>query len=175
MDGKIVCDRHFSEEIGNEPMHYHVCDRHDAAVLEIEDGTCRVYEDECGILTNAPSYPEQLQRTDQYRKIGSFTDGAEIPADYSSTSRFVRGAWLRSAAVCDGDDAVACARAVIGAMTIPRGVVMREGKEHYTRYTAIIDKKVIGYEVHRYAHEGVMRVQMKKESLNNDSPSVYYF
>ncbi|MBQ4044500.1 MAG: linear amide C-N hydrolase, partial [Clostridia bacterium] len=64
--------------------------------------------------------------------------GMGLPGDYSSASRFVRAAFVRTFAASGGESAEKTVQffRMMGAVQIPRGVVRTEqGAEVYTRYT----------------------------------------
>lgn len=85
-------------------------------VLEIVDGVPHFYENEVGVLTNAPGFPWQLTNLDNYvnlrpgdaspytlggltlRPTGSNSGFLGIPGDATPPSRFVRAAFLRATA-----------------------------------------------------------------------------
>lgn len=85
-------------------------------VLEIVDGVPHFYENEVGVLTNAPGFPWQLANLDNYvnlrpgsaspyalggltlRPTGGNSGFLGIPGDATPPSRFVRAAFLRATA-----------------------------------------------------------------------------
>lgn len=85
-------------------------------VLEIVDGVAHFYENEVGVLTNAPDFPWQLTNLNNYvnlypgsapnRQLGGLTlrpTGANsgflgLPGDATPPSRFVRAAFYRATA-----------------------------------------------------------------------------
>ena len=99
---------------GLEPteLHWIVCDRRSCIVIEPTDGGVRIYDNPFGVLTNAPDFRFQSIRMADFASLSSgdladnLTDGVAkkyshglgalgLPGDYSSTSRFVRSAFVR--------------------------------------------------------------------------------
>jgi choloylglycine hydrolase len=113
------------------------------AVIEYEDGQCRIYDNPLGIMTNAPSFPWQLANLRQYIGMRSelpppcsasgvtFTatgHGAGmigLPGDLTPPSRFVRLATLTRFAEVQPDAArtLNLARHIINTFDIPFGLV----------------------------------------------------
>ncbi|MBR3894119.1 MAG: choloylglycine hydrolase [Clostridia bacterium] len=147
----------FREDIPLTPLHWMIADRSGAVVVESTACGVRIYDDPAGVLTNNPPFGFHLQNLSHYGNLtaapvkGDFLDesGARsfglglgchgLPGDYSSTSRFVRAAWLLShRSEMKGESAcVAQFFHLLDAVAPVKGSVLTEnGKEHYTLYAS---------------------------------------
>jgi len=151
-----VTDTPFSDQLPPSPLHWILADSEQCVVLEPGESGLAVYDNPAGVLTNNPPFPFQLDRLRDYRTLSpdavlaSFQPGIPmhpysrgmggmgLPGDYSSASRFVRAAFVRTFAASGGESAEKIVQffRMTGTVQIPRGVVRTEqGEEMYTRYT----------------------------------------
>lgn len=116
-------------------------------VLEIIDGKFIFYENEVGVLTNSPSFNFHITNLNNYvnltsgrtpdnnmgrLKMSSFSGGTNLlglPGDFSSTSRFVRAAFLQNTAPIKENtlDVVAQAFHLLNSFDIPVGAQTNVG------------------------------------------------
>jgi choloylglycine hydrolase len=133
-------------------------------VLEIIDGKCVYYENELGVLTNSPSFDWHLTNLNNYmnlspgrvgpkdmgrmqlRSISGGTGLLGLPGDFSSTSRFVRAAFLQSTApvLANSSKTVIQAFHILNSFDIPIGAQYDEGQAipdlpSATQFTAVSD------------------------------------
>lgn len=133
-------------------------------VLEIIDGKCVFYENELGVLTNSPSFdwhmtnlnnymnltPGRVESKDigrmQLRSMSGGTGLLGLPGDFSSTSRFVRAAFLQSTApaLANASKTVIQAFHILNSFDIPVGAQYEVGKQvldipSATQFTAVSD------------------------------------
>ena len=78
----------------NVPIHFDLRDSSgNSAVVEFIDGQVKVYEHAGNVMTNGPTYPEQLTLAKKYDGINTSKvnrlDG--LPGDFTSEARFARG------------------------------------------------------------------------------------
>ena len=188
---KLISDAHivdipFNDSIENSPMHFHINDGVSGAIIELTDGALHIYEDKCGVLTNSPPYPFQLYNLAHYLNIEKGepknSHGARVfsrglmahglPGDYSSTSRFVKAAWLTRELIAPIGCEEAVAESIIRAVSPPYGSVIGDGgKMHYTRYTALMQPSTASYTLSPFGKE-TKKYKIEKESRDNDSLTV---
>lgn len=152
-------------ELPPSPLHWIIADGREAMVVEPLDGGLCIKAAEPALLTNAPDYSFQLTRladfpslTAEYPSCGlggirpySMGMGAMgLPGDFSSASRFVRGAFVREHteldAFLDTEAAVNRVLSAMAAVSVPHGCVLnREGEPSFTRYTVAIDMESPAY------------------------------
>lgn len=127
------------------PLHYCFTDsNHEHIVLEpTENGHFKVYRDAIGILTNSPEYPFHISNLRNYmhlsgydrnepnliknevvKQIGSGSGLLGLPGDYTSPSRFVKGAYLSEFA-----DQPTDAEAITSLYRVSRSVAIAPGWE----------------------------------------------
>ena len=157
---KIV-DQPYSANLPNTPLHWMIADRcGEALVIEATETGVQISRNPVGVLTNDPPFSCQLAHWRSYAHmtaknptdaIGQGTAFASplgtgavgLPGDYSSSSRFVRAAFLRREAGRVKDhmpNAIAQFFALLGAVAPPDGAVLTpEGKHHRTLYTSCAD------------------------------------
>ncbi len=147
----------FRADVPLTPLHWMIADREGAVVVESTACGVRIYDDPAGVLTNNPPFGFHLQNLSHYGNLtaapakGDFLDesGAQrfglglgchgLPGDYSSTSRFVRAAWLLGhRASVEGESAcVAQFFHLLDIVSPIKGSVLTEkGQAHYTLYSS---------------------------------------
>lgn len=143
------------------PLHWMVADPREAIVIESVADGLRVQENEAMVLTNSPGFSYHLTRLADYSSLSvrnpdsreqpphSRGSGAiGLPGDYSSTSRFVRAAFLAKNCSIDPDmpDGIGLAFDILASVSVPRGAVITdEGLPSYTRYTIVADMENPAY------------------------------
>lgn len=131
-------------------VHWRFCDRTGRqVVLEITGGRPRFFENELGVLTNAPGFEWQLTNLNNYvnlragsaapqqlgaRPLAAFGAGSGflgLPGDVTPPSRFVRAAFVQATAPrqATGEDAVLQAFQLLNAFDIPTGIEFAPGEE----------------------------------------------
>ena len=178
LDEVSIVDVPFGDEVPNSPLHWHIADASGSVVVESTKCGMQIYENEHGVLANNPPFPFHRDNCTLYLNAtnercgqeGVFCSGVMghgIPGDYTSPSRFVRAAWLRRYARCEGEAGLF---SLLGAVAPPRGVVTGEdGGEHFTRYTCVISQKSLCYAYKKAESTEILRTYMKKESLDGET------
>lgn len=171
--------------LGKAPLHWIVSDPRQSVVIESVERGLFVYDNPLGVLTNSPELPYHLTRLADFSALSpknpeettsplySRGMGAMgLPGDYSSSSRFVRAAFLKKyAQVPDGDgiEGVNAAFDIMSAVSVPRGAVLTEGGAMpHTRYTAVIDMEKPSYYLTTAACRTVGRLRLS-DSLSEGS------
>ena len=86
------------------PKHLAIADaRGDSAIIEIQNGTVRIFHGpEYRILTNPPSYQDQLKNAKKYKNVKE----TNLPSTWTALDRFVRADyWVRHFPKPNGGDA----------------------------------------------------------------------
>ena len=156
------------------PFHWIVVDESGAAaVVEYVHGGLAVHDDPLGVITNAPTFDWQVTNLKNYVNLTpedppaaalgavpltAFGHGAGLhglPGDFTPPSRFVRAAFLKSAAVPGktADEAVLRAFHVLNQFDIPLGAVRGAGPAgqplyEQTDWTSAADLKNRRYYIH---------------------------
>ncbi len=141
------------------PLHWIVSDMRESIVIEpLECGLC-VRDNPAEILTNSPSLDYHLTRLADFSHLNAQNpEGSEhysrgagaygLPGDFSSSSRFIRAAFLKQNGVVSAETS----RAVIdifklaSSLCLPDGCVKNDkGESVKTEYAAIIDMESPAY------------------------------
>lgn len=184
----------FSEQLPLSPLHWHIADREQSIVLECCRDGMRVHDNPVGVLTNNPPFDFHLQNLSQYMGLTAlwpdnrFAPKADIeptgrglgavglPGDASPASRFIRAAFHKLNAVCDGDENSSVAQFfhILDAVAMTRGTVMvPDGRWEYTMYSCCVnaDKGVYYYKT--YENNQLTAVDMAHENLDGSSLSLF--
>jgi penicillin V acylase-like amidase (Ntn superfamily) len=162
-----ICQVENSFVKGVMPLHWILYDRHgDSLVMEITKTGMQLYDDPVGVMTNSPAFPWQLTNLGHYshiqpqdfsaKKYGDYqivsdgpgTGAIGLPGDYTSTSRFVRTAFLRQYTdqATDAQSGLATLNHILNNVDIPRGVkVNTKGQADYTQYKGFMDLDHLTY------------------------------
>ena len=149
------------------PLHWIIYDRsNEAIVFEMTKTGKHIYENPVGVMTNSPTFDWQLTNLSHYShlkpteakagKFGDFqivsdgpgTGAVGLPGDYTSTSRFVRTAFLREYTdqAQNTEEGVNTLIHIINNVDIPKGVKIGEnGLADYTQYKGIMDLDHLTY------------------------------
>ena len=146
----------YSETLSLTPLHWFLADTVESAAVEpLADGL-QVFSDPADVLTNSPALPGQLTRLAEHTAVSSASPlplfgsvpvplysrglgGVGLPGDFSSASRFVKAAFVRQVAVCDGSERQSVPQMfhMLATVAHPRGCVRTaEGKEQLTVYSS---------------------------------------
>ena len=117
-----IIDIRYSKEYPNTHLHWIIADSNSTITVESTKKGLNIYENTLGILTNSPAFPLQCFNLNNYAHLSAdnpektFSEnlkfksysrglgGLGLPGDFSSMSRFVRGAFSKLLSVCDEDE-----------------------------------------------------------------------
>lgn len=176
----------FSAELPVAQLHWLIADKEKCITLEITKRGMSVYENPVGVLTNNPTFPEQMQRLNDYMHLSNtppkntFAPSLELevyskgmgamglPGDLSSQSRFVRAAFTRCNSVCENDEISSVSQffRVLGTVEQTRGVNKTEVGHEITIYTSCCNANKGIYYYKTYDGFSIKSVDMNKENLD---------
>ncbi len=152
-----LVDTPFSDTLPPAPLHWLIADRQEAITVEAVQEGLRVHDNPVGVLTNNPPFEQQLFRLNDYMHLSpwepknrfsehlplhTYSRGMGalgLPGDLSSSSRFVRAAFVKMNGVSgEGEtDSVNQLFHMLGAVEQQRGCC-RVGDKQYetTIYTS---------------------------------------
>lgn len=178
----------FDDNLPIAQLHWIIADRNEAITVESVKEGLKVYDNIPGVLTNNPTFPEQMFNLNNYMNLSPkqpkncFSDklplqtysmgmGAiGLPGDLSSQSRFVRAVFTKMNSV-SGDsepESVSQFFHILGAVEQQRGCCeTSEDKLKYTVYTSCcnVDKGIYYYTT--YDNHQICGVDMRKENLES--------
>ncbi|MBR5507096.1 MAG: choloylglycine hydrolase [Clostridia bacterium] len=183
-----ITDDVFSPELPNTPLHWMVSDGEFSFIVEQTEDGMKIFENNVGIMTNAPSFNYHLVHLQDYSFISPYakkswlpdsvshfpyTLGLEskgIPGDWSSSSRFVRGAYIRSVTpeVKDENESIGHFFHILSQVSVPKGCVVTEkGEFQMTRYTSCMNLHRGIYYYTTYDNQRITAVSMNGDDSEN--------
>ena len=174
------------EGLDTTPLHWLMADgRESLAVEPLGSGLC-LSDNPVGVLTNSPPLSYHLTRLEDFLALSpanpAATDGVTLysrgmgsvglPGGFSSSARFVRGAFLRENCPVDTDGTtggVGQALDILASVAIPRGAVLSDGGEPvYTRYSAVVDMERPAYYLTTASCRTVRRLRLSDDLRDGD-------
>ncbi len=178
-----ITDDSFSPDLPVAPLHYLIADSMESITLEATKEGVKIYDNPVGVLTNNPPFPFQLQNLanymnlSPYRAENRFSDKLELfessrgmgalglPGDFSSTSRFVRAAFLKLNSVCTEGEQENVGRffSVMNSLSVPKGACRLEDERfEETLYTCCMSVQRGIYYYTSKSNRRISAVDMKK-------------
>lgn len=179
-----LVDIPFSDALPLSPLHWHIADRTGSIVLEQTAGGLQIYDNPIGVLTNNPPFPFHQANLCRYLNLspappcnhfedikgiepyGAGMGAIGLPGDCSSTSRFVRAAYLLHHSRCeDEQDEAACVNQffhLLSGVEMVRGsVIVPDGRYEITRYSACINADRGVYYYTTYQNRAITAVELR--------------
>ncbi len=176
----------FEPEMPAARLHWLIADREECIVLESLSDGLRVHDNPFGVLTNEPPFPVQALMLTNYQnvtakpvesrfglRLGAYSrgmGGIGLPGDLSSTSRFVRAAFVRanSRSGDSEEESVSQFFHILESVEQQRGCCeLESGECEYTIYSSCVnaDKGIYYYKT--YDSLSVKAVDMRRENLDS--------
>lgn len=194
-EAKAVFDRinligeEFSADLPIAQLHWMISDREQSCILEITRCGVNVFCNAVGVLTNNPPFLFHLNNLDLYRALSNgdaearFGDGIPynafsrgmgaigLPGDWSSTSRFVRAAFVRANALQDASE---CEKEnvtqffhILSSVAMVKGCVAVGDAYEFTQYSSCCDTQKGIYHLKTYSEDVLRSVDMKEYDLES--------
>ncbi|MBQ2819655.1 MAG: choloylglycine hydrolase [Clostridia bacterium] len=193
LDNINLCDISFSHSLPLSPLHWIIADKNTSITVEPTAQGVKIYDNPVGVLTNNPTFDYHMTRLCDFMKISPFDcentfgfDGLTpyskgmgaigLPGDLSSSSRFVRAAFVKLNSVCgDGEDeSVSQFFHIFGSVEQQRGCVKTpDGSLELTKYTSCINADKGIYYYTTYENRSLCAVDMHRTDLNGDKLHIY--
>lgn len=176
----------FKDTLPVAQLHWMIADKEKSIVVESVREGIRIYENPVGVLTNNPSFDQQMFHLNQYMHlsarppVNTFAEGLELetyslglggiglPGDLSSQSRFVRAAFVRMNSVSGESEAESVSQFfhILGAVGQQRGCCeLDDGQYETTIYTSCCNTDKGIYYYTTYGNHQITAVDMHKEAL----------
>lgn len=184
----------FSSRLPSTPLHWMVASPEGALVVESVEKGLRVYENPVGVLTNNPSFPYHMTRLADFMSLTAQTPhnrfsaridlvpysrgmGAiGLPGDPSSSSRFVKAAFLRENSRCGSGEGESVGQFfhILSGVEQQRGsVLLGGGKYEYTVYSSCCNLERGIYYCSTYQNRAITGIDMFREDLEGRRPVWY--
>lgn len=179
---------HYSKELPLSPLHFIVSDRECSIVVEPVEEGLRISENPIGVLTNNPSFAFQMFQLNNYMRltqkepINTFAKciplevysrgmgGLGLPGDLSSSSRFVRAAFVKLNSVSGEteEESVSQFFHILGSVEQQKGCVqVGNGDYEYTIYSSCCNTEKGIYYYKTYENNQITAVDMHQENLES--------
>lgn len=178
----------FRKELPTAQLHWIIADADETIVVEFVKDGMKLYDNPTGVLTNNPTFPEQLFALNNYMHLSAkqpqntFSDklplqtysrgmGAlGLPGDLSSQSRFIRAAFTKMNAVSGDSETESVSQFfhILGSVEQQRGCCdVGEGKYEITIYTSCCNADKGIYYYTTYDNHQITAVDMRMEHLDD--------
>lgn len=189
-----ITGERFSNDLPAAQLHWMIADKSSAITVESVQEGIRVYENPVGVLTNNPTFPEQMFNLNNYMKLSPkepqnlFSDKIQLkaysrgmgamglPGDLSSQSRFVRASFVKLNSVSGEteNESVSQFFHILGSVEQQRGCcVTADGQYETTVYTSCCNCEKGIYYYTTYSNRQISAVDINKVSLDGETLSRY--
>lgn len=180
----------FNNELPAVQLHWIIADRNEAVTVEAMKGGIKIYNNPVGVLTNNPSFDDQMFNLNNYMHLSPkephnhFSDKLHLnaysrgmgalglPGDLSSQSRFVRASFVKMNSV-SGDaenESISQFFHIMDSVQQQRGCCdLGGGRYELTIYTSCCNADKGIYHYTTYNNRQITAVDMHKEDLNSNS------
>ena len=171
------------------PLHWMIADQSGSSmVIEKTREGLRILDNSIGVLSNSPEFLWHMTNLRNYMNVSQdqkkeagwgpltltpFGQGGGtfgLPGDFTSPSRFVRAAYIKSHITHMENDRAAingCFH-ILESISLPRGIVMTErGTSDYTQYTAAINLSGKEYYFKTYENSRIAEVKLSPGCCDN--------
>ena len=184
----------FNDRLPLAPLHWMIADRERVIVAEPREQGLQICEDPAQVLTNNPPFDYHLLHLTDY--MGLTAEGPEnnfaekirlmpyslgmgamgLPGDLSSTSRFVKGTFVRFHS-CPGEteeESVSQFFHILGSVEVPRGCVRtKEDRFERTVYSSCCNTDRGIYYYTTYDNRRITAVDLHREDLEGSKVAAY--
>lgn len=157
----VDCD--FSEQLPVTPLHWMISDKKESITLECTKCGLKIYENDMEVLTNEPTFDKQMKL---------LKERTQIPGDYSSSSRFIKAAFVKENSVCDGGEEGSVNQFfhILQSVAMPKGCVKTESGEYqYTRYSCCCNTDTLVYYYITYENMTIRKVEMNEGDIDGSN------
>ncbi len=170
------------------PLHWIFIDKSGNCItVEKTVNGLQIFNNQLKLLSNSPNFDWHMTNLKNYLNISPFQlesvswgdititpfgQGAGtfgLPGDYTSPSRFVRTAYLKSFTnvPTSDEEAINTCFNIMKGVTIPKGVVItKRGTDDYTQYTAFMNINSGDYYFNTYSNNQITKVSLNQNDSN---------
>lgn len=179
----------YSDAFPLSPLHWIISDKEESITLESVAEGIKVYDNPVGVLTNNPPFPYHMYRIADFMGLSHkvaenrFTDKLDIkpyslglgsfglPGDVSSSSRFVRAAYIKLNSVCGDSEMESVTQFfhILSGVAQRKGMVIaREDLFEFTMYSSCCNTAKGIYYYTTYGNSQITAVDMHKCDLESN-------
>ena len=183
----------FREDLPLSELHWLISDRESSLVLEPREEGPVLYDNPIGILTNNPPFPYHREHLREFLNVSAqeptnrfappltlrpYSKGMGalgLPGDWSSSSRFVRAAFVKWNAVAFEEEAASVSQFfhLLDTVTQTEGCVCSDEARERTRYSSCCNTDRGIYYYKTYENSRVYGVNLFYEELNGHTLTRY--
>ena len=183
----------FSEKFPLSPLHWFLCDRERAIVIEQTKDGLFVYDDPVGVLTNNPPFPYHQYNLQNYINITAkeptnrFSNqlqlipyskgmgGIGLPGDLSSASRFIRAAFTKENSHCEHteDASVSQFFHILESVSQQRGCAQVGNHYEITYYSSCCNTDTGIYYYKTYDNSQITAIRIASTNLDCHTLTAY--
>ena len=184
----------FSEQLPLAQLHWLIADEKECITVESMSDGLHVYDNQVGVLTNNPPFPQQMFQLNNYmhlspkQPVNTFSSdlnlnaysrgmgGLGLPGDLSSASRFVRVAFTKVNSFSGESEMESVSQFfhILGSVDQQRGCCqVSDGKYEITLYTSCCNATKGIYYYNTYENHQISAVDMHSENLDSDKLVCY--
>lgn len=188
-----LCNINFSENLPLSPLHWIIADKCCAITVESVKEGLGIYDNPVGVLTNNPPFYYHMTHLCNYinitpnepeNRFGSVSlmpysrgmGGIGLPGDLSSSSRFVRAAFIKLNSICESDENSSISQFfhILSSVSMLRGAARIAKDEcEITEYTSCVNMDKGIYYYNTYENNCICAVDMYKCNLNDKTLYTY--
>lgn len=151
-----LADIRYSDDLPSAELHWIIADRDKSVTVEFVKAGMQIYDNPAGVLTNNPTFTEQLFNLNNYSglsvknpkngfskklRLKNYSRGMGalgLPGDLSSQSRFVRASFVKLNSVSEKTEEASVNQFfhILGSVSCPRGACMVGDNYEITVYTS---------------------------------------
>lgn len=183
----------FSNELPLTPLHWIIADANTSITVEsISDGL-KVYDNPVGVLTNNPPFDFHLNNLSNYLNLtreepsnrfskdwnlSAYSRGMGalgLPGDLSSSSRFIRAAFIKTNSVADKNETASVSQFfhILDSVVQPEGCVRVGNRFEKTVYSSCCNTQTGVYYYTTYGNRQITGVDIHRVQLDTDELFVY--
>lgn len=188
-----LIDKPFSKDLPTAQLHWIIADRKQTLTVENMKDGLHIHNNPVGVLTNNPSFPYQMHNLNNFMHLSAkdplnnFSQDVDftiyskgmgatgLPGDWSSQSRFVRAAFVKSNSSHDETENSAVSQFfhILGSVNQVRGCTRTKDGNEFTVYTSCMNADKGIYYYTTYGNRRISAVDMHREDLDSDKLKSY--
>lgn len=174
----------YSADFPQAPLHWILADKQECIVLEPTEAGLQIYDNPVGVLCNNPPFPYHLHHLTGFQHLsagaqpklfenislspyGGGLGAVGLPGDFSSPSRFVKAAFVKSHSHCEEGKEVTAFFHLLDSVAMPRGSVrVRGNRDEITQYSCCCDMETGCYFYTTYDNRRIQAVNLWRGNLD---------
>ena len=188
-----LCNINFSDDLPLSPLHFIIADKEKSIVVEsVKDGL-KIYDNKIGVLTNNPDFNYHMTRLSDFANVSNvktencfknidiipYSKGMGaigLPGDFSSSSRFIKAAFVKNNSVCEKNEAASISQFfhILDSVSMPKGSVKVSGDTYeITVYTSCVNQNKGIYYYTTYENRTINAIDMHRCNLNSSELFIF--